>query len=197
MRSAIGLTLLCVGPALVSAGCGSSGNDKRPPRTVNGAALHTTGASAKPMGGMPKAVPIVAIGTSTWDGMKIKAQMSGPSTFTVPTGSRQRLVKPKPGDTGHLMVMLTDAQSGVPIPYSSVWATIREQGKIVFDERQWPMVSRFMGPHYGNNVSLPRAGDYTLTLLISPPQAARHLEYRDRWAKPHRVTMSFRWRPSS
>ena len=31
------------------------------------------------------------------------------------------------------------------------------------------MISAYMGPHYGNNVTLPAAGHYQLTLLISPP----------------------------
>ena len=53
------------------------------------------------------------------------------------------------------MVMLNDAETGVAIPYSSVWATISKAGKVVYDERQWPMISRYMGPHYGNDVTLP------------------------------------------
>ena len=66
------------------------------------------------------------------------------------------------------MVLLSDATTGVAIPYSSVWATISKDGKIVFDERLWPMISRYMGPHYGNNVSLPGAAPTT-----SPYSSAR------------------------
>jgi uncharacterized protein involved in high-affinity Fe2+ transport len=92
------------------------------------------------------------------------------------------------------MVMLSDAKTHTAIPYASVWATIRNaKGKIVYDERQWPMLSRAMGTHYGNNVALPGNGKYTLTLLISPPQAARHMEYAKVWLKPHRVTKTFTW----
>jgi uncharacterized protein involved in high-affinity Fe2+ transport len=83
----------------------------------------------------------------------------------------------------------------VPIPYAGVWATISKAGKVVYDERQWPMLSAFMGPHYGNNVVLPGAGNYELTLLISPPVSARHLEYKNVWLHPHRVTVSFHWSP--
>ncbi|MGO9958088.1 MAG: iron transporter [Solirubrobacteraceae bacterium] len=64
--------------------------------------------------------------------------------------------------------MLNDAQTGVAIPYATVWATITKSSKVVFDERQWPMLSRYMGPHYGDDVSLPGAGSYTLSLLLSP-----------------------------
>ena len=95
------------------------------------------------------------------------------------------------------MVLLSDKSTGYAIPYSSVWATITKGGKIIFDERLWPMISRYMGPHYGNNVAFPSAGVYHLSLLVSPPEAARHLEYKGLWLKPHRVNLTFRWVPKS
>ena len=58
------------------------------------------------------------------------------------------------------------------------------------------MISRYMGPHYGNNVVLPGAGTYQLRLLVSPPVSARHIEYQDVWLKPHRVNFTFHWKPS-
>ena len=94
------------------------------------------------------------------------------------------------------MVMLNDADTDVPIPYATVWATITKDGKVVFDERQWPMISRYMGPHYGNDVTLPGAGTYKLSLLISPPVSARHIEYQNVWLQPHRVNFTFPWKPT-
>ena len=55
------------------------------------------------------------------------------------------------------------------------------------------MISRYMGPHYGNNVVLPGAGTYHLSLLVSPPVSARHIEYQDVWLTPHRVNFTFHW----
>ena len=97
------------------------------------------------------------------------------------------------------MVALSDASTGYAIPYSSVWATITRSGggKLVFDERLWPMISRYMGPHYGDNVDLPGPGTYKLTLLVSPPEAARHVEYKGLWLKPHRVSFVFHWQPQT
>jgi uncharacterized protein involved in high-affinity Fe2+ transport len=141
------------------------------------------------------AMAIVPIGNAMWDGMRIEARTSAPATFALFNGTAQQMVRPTAKDSFHLMVALADASTNYAIPYSSVWATIRKAGKIVFDERLWPMISRYMGPHYGNNVSLPSAGLYRLTLLVSPPVAARHLEYKGLWLKPHRVTMSFNWVP--
>ncbi len=143
---------------------------------------------------MPKAMPIRPLVKTTWQGMTIEARSMAPATFEVFSGTSERMVRPTKKDTLHLMVLLSDAQTHSAIPYASVWATIRNaKGKIVYDERQWPMLSRAMGTHYGNNVALPGNGTYKLTLLVSPPQAARHMEYSKVWLKPHRVTLKFHW----
>lgn len=161
--------------------------------TVRGASLPMMPTS----GAMPVAMAMVPIGQADWEGMNIQARTSAPATFVLFNGSTQQLVHPTVKDSFHLMVTLSDATTGFAIPYSSVWATVRKGGKIVFDERLWPMISRYMGPHYGNNVDLPTAGLYHLTLLVSPPEAARHLEYKGLWLKPHRVSFSFRWIPKT
>jgi hypothetical protein len=36
-----------------------------------------------------------------------------------------------------------------------------------------------------------------MSLLVSPPVSARHLEYQDVWLKPHTVTFTFHWKPVS
>jgi uncharacterized protein involved in high-affinity Fe2+ transport len=125
--------------------------------------------------------------------MKIDARLSMAVPFVVFSGTHGRMVKPTKKQDVHLMVMLSDAQTGAAIPYGSVWATVRKAGKIVFDERLWPMISRFMGTHFGNNVALPGSGTYSVSLLIGPPQAARHIEYAKVWLKPHRVAFTFHW----
>jgi hypothetical protein len=158
-----------------------------------------TGSSAK-VNGVPnglKPIPIQPLATADWQGMSIEARAMTATPFVVYDGTTERMVRPGPKTSFHLMVMLNDAHTGVAIPYAGVWATISKAGRVVYDERQWPMLSAYMGPHYGNNVSLPGAGTYTLSLLVSPPVAARHLEYQDVWLQPHRVTSTFRWKPLS
>ena len=140
-----------------------------------------------------KAVPTQPLGSATWQGMKISAEATTPLPFVIYNGTSEQMVKAGPKASFHLMVMLNDAHTGVPIPYATVWATIRRHGKVVYDERQWPMISAYMGPHYGGDVTLPGNGTYTLSLLISPPVAARHMEYSRVWLKPHRVSMTFHW----
>jgi hypothetical protein len=142
-------------------------------------------------------IPTQTLGAADWQHMKIMAQARTAVPFVVDDGTSEKLVKPSQRTSFHLMVMLSDDRTNYPIPYASVWATIRRGSKIVFDERQWPMISEYMGPHYGNNVTLPGPGTYRLSLLVSPPVSARHIEYAHIWLKPHRVNFTFRWKPSS
>jgi hypothetical protein len=141
-------------------------------------------------------VPTTVLASSTWQGMRITAQARTPVPFVIYDGTSEQEIKPGSKSSFHLMVMLSDAQTGVAIPYASVWATISRAGKVVYDERQWPMISRYMGPHYGNDVSLPGDGTYQLSLLVSPPVSARHMEYAGVWQQPHRVNFSFHLRQS-
>ena len=99
-----------------------------------------------------KPVPTQVLATADWQGMKITAEATTAVPFVIFNGTSEQMVKPARNTSFHLMVMLNDAQTGVAIPYATVWATISKAGKIVFDERQWPMISRYMGPHYGNDV---------------------------------------------
>jgi hypothetical protein len=155
-----------------------------------------SGASAKPVDGVTP-IPTQTLGTADWQHMKIMAQARTAVPFVVDNGTSEKLVKPSTRTSFHLMVMLSDDRTNYTIPYASVWATIRRGSKIVFDERQWPMISEYMGPHYGNNVTLPGPGTYRLSVLVSPPVSARHIEYAHIWLKPHRVDFTFRWKPSS
>ena len=148
-------------------------------------------------GTLPTAMAMVPLGQADWEGMSIEARTSAPATFELFNGTSQQLVRPTSKTSFHLMVLLSDKATGVAIPYSSVWATFKKGSKIVFDERLWPMISRYMGPHYGNNVALPSAGVYHVSLLVSPPMAARHLEYKGLWLQPHDVNLSFRWVPEA
>jgi len=160
-----------------------------------GAGSSTSGGSVSVNG--VKAVPTQMLGSANWQGMKISAEAMTPLPFVIYNGTSEQMVKAGAKASFHLMVMLSDAQTGVAIPYATVWATIRQKGKIYYDARQWPMISRYMGPHYGNDVSVPGAGTYQLSLLVSPPVSARHVEYQNVWLHPHLVNLTFHWAPPS
>jgi uncharacterized protein involved in high-affinity Fe2+ transport len=206
---------LLIAGALLLAGCASA--DKN--QSMNTTAMNTTTTTAKsnptgPMAGMNMGSSTVAsevpsvngikpvasqvLATTDWEGMQIQARTMTPVKFVIFNGTTEKLVKPPKNTSFHLMVMLNDEHTGFAIPYAGVWATILNSArKVVYSEVQLPMLSAYMGPHYGNNVSLPGPGHYTLQLLISPPVAARHMEYAGVWLKPHRVTESFTWNPTS
>ena len=210
------------GVAILLAGCGSAG-PAASAAAKPGTAVAANAAASSPasgsgdMSGMPgmdataspaatgsgasaggiNAVPMQVLGTATWQGMKITADAMTPVPFLIYNGTSMQEVKPAKNVSFHLMVLLNDAQTGVVIPYASVWATVKEGSKTSYDGSLWPMISRYMGPHYGNDVSLPGAGTYTMSLLVSPPVSARHAEYQDVWLKPHTVTFTFRWKPVS
>jgi uncharacterized protein involved in high-affinity Fe2+ transport len=172
------------------ASCGSMPGMTMPACPTNSA---EAAAEAAASAGGVNPVPTQVLGEADWQGMKITAEAMTAVPFDIYNGTTMQEVKPPKNVSFHLMVLLNDAQTGVVIPYASVWATITEGSKTPFDESLWPMISRYMGPHYGNNVVLPGAGSYHLSLLVSPPVSARHIEYQDVWLTPHRVNFTFHW----
>lgn len=132
----------------------------------------------------------------SWQGMAMKLAGAKPAHFTIFQGADQiREVTPQEEDSLHLMVALEDAQSGVRIPYSTVWITLTDPAdQIVVDQRMWPMITRGMGNHYGLNVALPQQGTYTAEVQVGPPQVARHQELVGEWRQQHVFTVDFDWR---
>lgn len=131
---------------------------------------------------------------AAWQGMAIRITVGPAEEFVIPQGTVFRPVTAAPGDSLHLMVDLADRETGQPVPYAAVWATIHDgAGRVVFDERLWPMISPGMGVHYGANVALPAPGRYELRVQVGPPQLARHDEYTSRWMEPRTFTARFAW----
>jgi hypothetical protein len=144
-------------------------------------------------GAMPQ-MTMHEVAQTAWQGMRIEAAFAPPVAFSIWNGTRLVRVRPKPSQNAHFMIVLSDAETGERIPYASVTATITDSsGKIVYSSRQWPMLSRSMGAHYGNNISLPHSGHYTLKLIIGPPAVGRHPEYEKVWLAPHTVELGFDW----
>ena len=206
-RAALRAAAITAGTILL-AGCASAEKNLTVPSTATSTSSSSSSGmadmnmgSSTPAGsvavGGVKAVPTQLLGSATWQGMKISAEATTPLPFVIYNGTSEQMVKARPKASFHLMVMLSDAQTRVAIPYATVWATISQKGKIYYDARQWPMISRYMGPHYGNDVSVPGAGTYHLSLLVSPPVSARHVEYQNVWLHPHKVNLTFHWTPPS
>ena len=169
-----------------SKGSGSSGSMSNMAGMTSGTHSHVS------VNGV-RATPSRLVGTSYWQGMKIQTRTAAPTTIYMP---RDGLEKPVPaaGASVELMVMLNDRYTSEAVTYAPVYATIKNAaGKVVYNGRMPPTISAFEGPYYGNNIKLPGAGRYTLTLRIDPPHQARHLEYQHVWLKPHTVTEHLTW----
>lgn len=203
------VTMFAVVAGLTLAGCGSSVGLTTPSRGTSKTGTTKSGGSTG-MAGMNmvssgsttavpeingiKPVPMQIIADSYWEGMEIRAQTMTPIPFMIYTGTRTRIVHPMKHASFHLMILTDDEKSGEPIPYGAVWATITtSKGKVVYDNTQWPMLSAFVGPHYGNDVALPGPGRYKLTVLVSPPVAARSTSLAHVWLRQHRVVDYFTW----
>ena len=90
---------------------------------------------------------------------------------------------------GHLQVFVADRQSGEPVPYLPVSATLRGGGMKPRVLKLLPMVDA-QGFHYGVDVRIPDATDKVVvsigrtTMRVMPPAARR-------FTKP--VTVEFEW----
>ena len=174
---------------LALAACGSSaGLSPTGSRTVTNPAA--TSMAGMQMGarrrqehvrGRDQGDPTQTLGTANWQGMKIQARAMTAVPFVIFDGTNERMVMPPKHVSFHLMVDLNDARTGSRSRTRASGRQSPARRRTVYDERQWPMISEYMGPHYGNNVALPGAGSYRLSLLISPPVSARHVEYRNVW----------------
>jgi uncharacterized protein involved in high-affinity Fe2+ transport len=191
------LTSATVG--LLLAGCASADKNHsaagQSGSSMVGMNMSPSGSTQAPEVNGIKPVPIQTLATRYWQGMEIQAQTRTPVRFIVFNGDKEQMLNPPKHASFHLMVMLSDARTGEPLPYSSsVWATITNSaGKVVYDSQQLPMISAYMGPHYGDNVPALASGVYKLQVLIGMEDSARTSEYKDVWLKAHDVTMDFAW----
>jgi hypothetical protein len=177
--------------ALTTAGCASSAAPAAtsPPAATMPAMAGMSGTGAAALPGQ-----MHLLGSDTWQGMTVELASMPPQPSTVFEGQQTKPVIPTGKDSVHLMAVLADAQSHERIPYASCWVTVTDgTGKVVFDERLWPMISRDVGTHYGTNVALPGPGRYSVRLRVGPPQAARHPEYTGIWLVPYTMTVALPW----
>jgi len=91
--------------------------------------------------------------------------------------------------TGHLMVFVTDVESGEPVPYLPVSAAIRSVETAPRTVRLRPMIGG-SGFHYGADVTLPD-DTVKVTLTLGAPALKTMGPAAGRFSKP--VTLSFDW----
>jgi len=181
----LGAALLAIG----SAACGASSDDDAPAATT--AADHAAighGDGPMQMGGEMR-----PLASTVQDGMRVEVVAMGPEPFTVEEGGRTIAHRPAPGDNAHLMVTLTDVETGDRIPYSSVQIALSQDGRRMLDTRLWPMLAQSVGMHYGENVALPPRARFDAVVTVGAPEVARHRELADRWTRPVKLSFPLDW----
>jgi Cytochrome c/Fe2+ transport protein len=95
---------------------------------------------------------------------------------------------------GHLMVFIADVQSGEPIPYLPVGATVHAGKQAPKRARLVPMLGE-QGFHYGADVTLPQ-GTEKITVTIGTPTIRLMPAVAGRFAKSRQVSFDWSGTPS-
>lgn len=103
--------------------------------------------------------------------------------FWVLTGQEKSYVRIEDGQGMHLMATVWDPEYNQLIPLGSPLVEVRDaaSGEVVTEKSMWPMLSQQMGPHFGDNVSFPSEGEYTVHLSFDPVSARQLGDYRGRF----------------
>lgn len=192
--------------ALILAGCGG-GEDAPAAVSASGTTApghdgHDTSAAAA--GAAPSRADqeasasttrMVRLGSVTAGDEKVELDAGEPVTFAVPEGEGLVRHAPRAGENAHVMLTLSDAETGDRLPDATITLRITDEaGKVVASGPQYPMIGMGMGIHYGDNVTLPRAGRYVAQLVIGPPRIGRHAEVADRWNGTRKASIPFVWK---
>jgi hypothetical protein len=106
-------------------------------------------------------------------GYKCALTYSYPHRFWTVTGNRTKKVSIENGDSMHLMVSVWDPETGIYPIDANPSITISKNGDSVTTVSPWTMLSQNMGFHTGDNIALPGAGDYSVTVDVPPTSARR------------------------
>jgi hypothetical protein len=201
--SAAALTTLALAAGV--AGCGSNDDGGA---TVSASGTAASGHDAHDMSSMSTGAPSQAeqrqvassmemqrLGEASAGDQKVELDVSEPVTFSVYEGDRLVKHAPRKGENAHMMLLLSDAQSGDRLPDSTITLRVTDEaGKVVSSGPQYPMIGMGMGIHYGDNVTLPKPGKYVAQLVIGPPRIGRHSDVVDRWNTTTKASIPFTWK---
>lgn len=207
--SALALTTLTL--AFGATACGSSDDTSNVSASGTSASSDQSAGGGRDMSAMGMGAPSRAeqkteastmrmrvLGSTVVGDQKVEIHMSEPVTFSVYEGDKLVKHAPTQGQNAHLMVLLSDRQSGDRLPDSTITLRIADEaGKIVSSGPQYPMIGMGMGLHYGDNVKLPGSGRYTAQLVIGPPRIGRHADVTGRWNTTKKASIPFTWNGSA
>jgi hypothetical protein len=120
-----------------------------------------------------------------------------PHQFWLMRGSEREEVLPDAGGL-HFMLAFWDAQTREILPVDAGQRVeIRRDGEIVEPPFQpWPMISQQMGFHFGDNVTFPEAGTYTLEVQMGPIDTRKTGAFAGRFEETVSTSFEFDYDPS-
>jgi hypothetical protein len=133
--------------------------------------------------------------SGTAGGYRCALTYSYPHRFWTVTGTETEKVSIGDNDSLHLMVSVWDPATGVFPMDTNPTITISQNGDSVTTVSPWTMLSQNMGFHTGDNISLPGAGDYTVTVDVPPTSVRRTGSFDGRFDSQQSVEFPFTFDP--
>jgi len=118
-----------------------------------------------------------------------------PHSFWLVTGTEREEVAPTDGRGVHLMATLWDRESGqvLPVDSGTQMRVLRDGDQVGPPRAPWPMISQTMGFHFGDNVSLPGDGTYTVEVDINPIATRKTGTFEGRLETSETVSFEFEY----
>ncbi len=137
------------------------------------------------------------VGTSRKDaaGYACALTYSYPHRFWTVTGNRTKKVSIADDDSLHLMVSVWDTETGTYVMDANPSITVSQGDDSVMTLTPWMMLSQNMGFHAGDNVALPGAGEYSVTVDVPPTAARRTGAFEGRFASQHSFEFTLTYDP--
>jgi hypothetical protein len=134
-------------------------------------------------------------GSGAAGGYRCALMYSYPHRFWTVTGTQTEKVSIEDNDSLHLMVSVWDPATEVFPMDTNPTITISQNGDSVTTVSPWTMLSQNMGFHTGDNVSLPGAGDYTVTVDVPPTSVRRIGSFEGRFDEQRTFEFPFTFDP--
>jgi hypothetical protein len=117
-----------------------------------------------------------------------------PHTFWLMRGDGLKEV-PATTDGLHLMFAVWDGETGAMLPVDAgLNISIKRDGELVQAPfPPWPMISQRMGFHFGDNVTFPSTGTYTIEVQLGPIDDRKTGVFADRFTETVSTSFEFEY----
>ena len=112
-------------------------------------------------------------GTEEQDGLACALTYTFPHRFWLVTGRNTEIVEVGSADSVHMMLVVWNQETEIAPPDSNPQITVTQDGEGVTQLSPWSMISQPMGFHFGDNVSLPGEGTYSVEVTVGEPTTRR------------------------